>query len=38
MNDQIEAHANIVRAKVWPKIINDNGFDWAQGVLDDALN
>jgi len=37
-DDQIEAHANIVRAKVWPEIINDIGADWAQGVLDDALN
>lgn len=35
---QIEAHANIVRAKVWPEIINDIGADWAQSVLDDALN
>ncbi|GEM_PF-3143632 len=37
MDDQIEAHANIVRAKVWPEIINDIGADWAHGVLDDAL-
>lgn len=35
---QIEAHADIVRAQVWPEIINDIGADWAQGVLDDALN
>ncbi|SIT02499.1 TRAP transporter substrate-binding protein DctP [Neptunomonas antarctica] len=35
---QIEAHAKIVREKVWPEIINDIGAEWAQGVLDKALN
>lgn len=34
---QIEAHAKIVREKVWPEIINDIGAEWAQGVLDEAL-
>ncbi len=34
---QIEAHANIVREKVWPEIINDIGAEWAQDVLDKAL-
>ncbi|OPX55530.1 TRAP-type C4-dicarboxylate transport system, substrate-binding protein [Oceanospirillum multiglobuliferum] len=35
---QIEAHAKIVREKVWPEIIDDIGHDWAQNVLDKALN
>ncbi len=36
-NEQIEATAKIVREKVWPEVINDIGAEWAQGVLDKAL-
>ena len=36
-NEQIEATARIVREKVWPEVINDIGAEWAQDVLDKAL-
>jgi len=36
-DEQIEATAKIVREKVWPEVINDIGAEWAQSVLDKAL-
>ncbi len=36
-DEQIEATAKIVREKVWPEVINDIGAEWAQDVLDKAL-
>lgn len=34
---EIDEAADIVRSKVWPEIINDIGADWANKVLDAAL-
>lgn len=35
-DEQIAAHATIVREKVWPIILDDIGADWANQVLDRA--
>lgn len=36
-DEQIDAHARIVREEVWPVILDDIGADWANGVLDKVL-
>ncbi|RTR01474.1 TRAP transporter substrate-binding protein DctP [Halomonas nitroreducens] len=36
-DEQIAAHAEIVRDTVWPVILEDIGADWANSVLDDAI-
>lgn len=36
-DEQIKAHAKIVREKVWPEILDDIGADWANSVIEKAL-
>lgn len=35
-DEQVAAHAEIVRNTVWPEILEDIGADWANGVLERA--
>lgn len=37
-DEELAAAAKKVRAEVWPKILNDIGAEWGQGVLDQIKN